>query len=130
MNVRSIRRRIRKMALCLTKQGVVVYIDREDQHINDFDFKREGMQFVITKLLSSDYFELFNLAMDQIKSVQWYYAIGREAVGGWRRMVSEQKGPFSVEELKRLWNEVECDMFLFHLGSDYRNYTGLEFTIG
>ena len=94
------------MALCLTKQGDVVYIDREDQHINDFDFKREGQQFVITKLLSWDYFELFNLAMDQIRSVQWYYAIGREAVGGWRRMVSEQKGPVSVEELKRLWNEV------------------------
>ena len=94
------------MALCLTKQGDVVYIDREDQHINDFDLKREGMQFVITKLLSSDYFELYNLAMDQIRSVQWNYAIEREVVGGWRRMVSEQKGPVSVEELKRLWNKV------------------------
>ena len=94
------------MALCLAKQGDVVYIDREDQHINDFDLKREGMQFVITKLLSWDYFELFNLAMDQIKSVQWRYVIGGEAVGGWRRMVSEQKGPVSVEELKPLWNEV------------------------
>ena len=94
------------MALCLAKQGDVVYIDREDQHINASDLKRGGQQFVITKLLSWDYFELFNLAMDQIRSVQWYYAIGREAVGGWRRMVSEQKGPVSVEELKRLWNEV------------------------
>ena len=94
------------MALCLTKQGDVVYIDREDQHINDFDLKREGLQFVITKLLSWDYFELYNLAMDQIRSVQWNYAIEREVVGGWRRMVSEQKGPVSVEELKRLWNEV------------------------
>ena len=35
-----------------------------------------------------------------------------------------------MEELKRLWNEVECDMFLFHLGSDYGNYTGLEFDSG
>ena len=77
------------MALCLAKQGDVVYIYSEDYHINDFDFKREGLQFVITKLLSSDYFELFNLAMDQIQSVQWYYAIGREAVGGLWRMVSE-----------------------------------------
>ena len=94
------------MALCLTKQGDVVYIDREDQHINDFDLKREGMQFVITKLLSWDYFELFNLAMDQIRSVQWNYAIGRDVVGGLWRMVSEQKGPISVDELKHLWNEV------------------------
>ena len=94
------------MALCLTKQGDVVYIYREDYHINDFDFKRGGQQFVITKLLSWDYFELYNLAMDQIRSVQWNYAIEREVVGGWRRMVSEQKGPVSVEELKRLWNEV------------------------
>ena len=77
------------MALCLAKQGDVVYIYSENFHNNDFDFKREGLQFVITKLLSLDYFELFNLAMDQIRSVQWYYAIGREAVGGWRRMVSE-----------------------------------------
>ena len=30
MNVRSMWSRIRKMALCLTKQGDVVYIDRED----------------------------------------------------------------------------------------------------
>ena len=94
------------MALCLTKQGDVVYIDREDQHINASDLKRGGQQFVITKLLSWDYFELFNLAMEGIKSVQWNYAIGREAVGGLWRMVSEQKGPVSVEELKRLWNEV------------------------
>ena len=94
------------MALCLTKQGDVVYIDREDQHINASDLKREGLQFVITKLLSWDYFELYNLAMDQIRSVRWYYAIEREVVGGWRRMVSEQKGPVSVEELKHLWNEV------------------------
>ena len=77
------------MALCLAKQGDVVYIYREYYYNNDFDFKREGLQFVITKLLSSDYFELFNLAMDQIRSVQWNYAIGREVVGGWRRMVSE-----------------------------------------
>ena len=42
-------------------------------------------------------------------------------------MVSEQKGPVSVDELKRLWNEVWYDVFGFHLGSDYRNYTGLEF---
>ena len=94
------------MALCLTKQGDVVYIDREDQHINASDLKREGMQFAITKLLSSDYFELFNLAMEGIKNTQWNYAIGMDEVGGWRRMVSEQKGPVSVEELKRLWNEV------------------------
>ena len=118
------------MALCLTKQGDVVYIDSNDQHINDFDFKREGLQFVITKLLSSDYFELFNLAMDQIQSVQWNYAIGRDVVGGLWRMVSEQKGPVSVDELKRLWNEVWCVVFVFHLGSDYRNYTGLEFASG
>ena len=77
------------MVLCLAKQGDVVYIYREYYYNNDFDFKREGLQFVITKLLSLDYFELFNLAMDQIQSVQWNYAIGREAVGGWRRMVSE-----------------------------------------
>ena len=30
MNVRSMWSRIRKMALCLAKQGDVVYIDRED----------------------------------------------------------------------------------------------------
>ena len=77
------------MVLCLTKQDDVVYIDSDDYHINDFDFKREGLQFVITKLLSLDYFELFNLAMDQIQSVQWNYAIGRDVVGGLWRMVSE-----------------------------------------
>ena len=77
------------MVLCLAKQGDIVYIYREYYYNNDFDFKREGLQLVITKLLSSDYFELFNLAMDQIRSVQWNYAIGREVVGGWRRMVSE-----------------------------------------
>ena len=77
------------MVLCLAKQGDVVYIYSEDYHIDDFDFKREGLRFVITKLLSSDYFELFNLAMDQIKSVQWNYAIGRDVVGGLWRMVSE-----------------------------------------
>ena len=77
------------MALCLAKQGDVVYIYREYYYNNDFDFKREGLQFVITKLLSSDFFESFNLAMDQIKSVQWYYAIGGDVVGGWKRMVSE-----------------------------------------
>ena len=77
------------MALCLAKQGDVVYIYSEDYHIDDFDFKREGLRFVITKLLSSDYFELFNLAMEGIKNTQWNYAIGREVVGGWRRMVSE-----------------------------------------
>ena len=75
--------------MCLAKQGDVVYIYREYYYNNDFDFKREGLQFVITKLLSSDYFELFNLAMDQIQSVQWNYVIGREAVGGLWRMVSE-----------------------------------------
>ena len=75
--------------MCLAKQGDVVYIYREYYYNNDFDFKREGLQFVITKLLSLDYFELFNIAMNQIQSVQWNYAIGREAVGGWRRMVSE-----------------------------------------
>ena len=77
------------MVLCLAKQGDVVYIYREYYYNNDFDFKREGLQFVITKLLSSDYFELFNLAMEGIKSVQWNYAIGREAVGGLWRIVSE-----------------------------------------
>ena len=77
------------MVLCLAKQGDVVYIYREYYYNNDFDFKREGLQFVITKLLSLDYFELFNIAMNQIQSVQWYYAIGRDVVGGWRRMVSE-----------------------------------------
>ena len=75
--------------MCIAKQGDIVYIDSDDYYNNDFDFKREGLQFVITKLLSSDYFELFNIAMNQIQSVQWNYAIGREAVGGWRRMVSE-----------------------------------------
>ena len=89
MNIRYIWSRIRKRALCLAKQGDIVYICREYYYNNDFDLKREGLQFVITKMLSSDYFELFNIAMDQIKSVQWNYAIGREAVGGWRRMVSE-----------------------------------------
>ena len=77
------------MVLCLAKQGDVVYIYREYYYNNDFNLKREGLQFVITKLLSLDYFELFNIAMNQIQSVQWNYAIGREAVGGWRRMVSE-----------------------------------------
>ena len=76
------------MVLCLAKQGDVVYIYREYYYNNDFDFKREGLQFVITKLLSSDYFESFNLVMDQVKSVQWHYAIGKEAVGGLWRMVS------------------------------------------
>ena len=70
------------MVLCLTKQGDIVYIDSKTYHIVDFDLKRDGLQFVITKLLSSDYFELFNLAMDQIQSVQWNYVIGGEAVGG------------------------------------------------
>ena len=77
------------MVLCIAKQGDIVYIDSDDYHINDFDFKREGLQFVITKLLSSDYFELFNIAMNQIQSVQWNYAIGRDVVGGLWRMVSE-----------------------------------------
>ena len=77
------------MVLCLVKQGDIVYIYREYYYNNDFNLKREGLQFVITKLLSLDYFELFNIAMNQIQSVQWNYAIGREAVGGWRRMVSE-----------------------------------------
>ena len=75
--------------MCLAKQGDVVYIYREYYYNNDFDFKREGLQFVITKLLSLDYFELFNIAMDQIQSVQWNYAIGRDVVGGLWRMVSE-----------------------------------------
>ena len=75
--------------MCLAKQGDIVYIYREYYYNNDFDLKREGLQFVITKLLSSDYFELFNLAMDQIQSVQWNYAIGRDVVGGLWRMVSE-----------------------------------------
>ena len=75
--------------MCLTKQGNIVNIDSKTYHTDDFDLKREGLQFVITKMLSSDYFELFNIAMDQIKSVQWRYVIGGEAVGGWRRMVSE-----------------------------------------
>ena len=70
------------MVLCLAKQGDVVYIYREYYYNNDFDFKREGLQFVITKLLLSDYFELFNLEMDQIRNVQWNYVIGGEAVGG------------------------------------------------
>ena len=52
MNVRDIWSRIRKRALCLAKQGDVVYIYREYYYNNDFDFKREGLQFVITKLLS------------------------------------------------------------------------------
>ena len=75
--------------MCLAKQGDVVYIYREYYYNNDFDFKREGLQFVITKLLSLDYFELFNIAMNQIQSVQWNYAIGRDVVGGLWRMVSE-----------------------------------------
>ena len=73
------------MVLCIAKQGDIVYIDSDDYHINYFDFKREGLQFVITKLLSLDYFELFNLTMDQIQSVQWNYAIGRDVVGNLRR---------------------------------------------
>ena len=77
------------MVLCLAKQGDIVYIYREYYYNNDFDFKREGLQFVITKLLSLDYFELFNIAMNQIQSVQWNYAIGRDVVGGLWRMVSE-----------------------------------------
>ena len=97
---------LKKWFLCLAKQDDIVYIYREDYHRNDFDFKIEGLQFAITKMLSSNYFEMFNLAMDQIRNVQWNYAIGRDVGGGWRRMVSEQKGPVSVDELKRLWNEV------------------------
>ena len=75
--------------MCLTKQGNIVNIDSKTYHTDDFDLKREGLQFVITKMLSSDYFELFNIAMDQIKSVQWNYAIGKDVVGSLRRMVSE-----------------------------------------
>ena len=89
MNIRYIWSRIRKRALCLAKQGDVVYIYREYYYNNDFDFKREGLQLIITKLLSLDYFELFNLAMDQIQIVQWNYVIGKEVVWGLRRMVSE-----------------------------------------
>ena len=77
------------MVLCLTKQGDIVYIDSKTYHIVDFDLKRDGLQFVITKLLSSDYFELFNLAMDQIQNDQWNYVIGKDVVGSMRRMVSE-----------------------------------------
>ena len=76
------------MALCLAKQGDVVYIYSENFHNNDFDFKREGLRFVITKLLLSDYFELFNLEMDQIRNVQWNYVIGKDVVGSMRRIVS------------------------------------------
>ena len=79
----------REMVLCLAKQGDVVYIDSEDYNTNDFDLKREGLQFAITKLLWSNYFELFNRVMEGIKNTQWNYAIGRDEVGGWRRMVSE-----------------------------------------
>ena len=68
--------------------------------------------------------------MDQIKSVQWNYAIGREVVGSLRKMVIEQRGPVSVDELKVKWDEVWYGVFGFHLGSDYRNYTGLEFNSG
>ena len=35
-----------------------------------------------------------------------------------------------MDELKRLWDEVWYGVFGFHLGSDYRNYTGLEFNRG
>ena len=115
--------------LYLAKKDNVGNIDSEDYNTNVFDLKGDGLQFAFTKLLSSDYFELFNLAMEGIKNTQWNYAIGMEEVGGWRRMVSEQKGPVSVDELKRLWSEVWCDVVGFHLGRDYRNYTGLEHII-
>ena len=77
------------MVLCLAKQDDIVYIYREDYHRNAFDFKSEGLQFAIIKLLSSNYFELYDFEMNWIQNVQWNYTIGREAVGGWRRMVSE-----------------------------------------
>ena len=77
------------MVLCLAKQDNGGNIDSEDYNTDDFDLKGDGLQFAFTKLLSSDYFELFNLAMEGIKNTQWNYAIGREVVGGWRRMVSE-----------------------------------------
>ena len=75
--------------LYLAKQDNVGNIDSEDYNTDDFDLKGDGLQFAFTKLLSSDYFELFNLAMEGIKNTQWNYAIGRDEVGGWRRMVSE-----------------------------------------
>ena len=75
--------------LYLAKKDNVGNIDSEDYNTDDFDLKGDGLQFAFTKLLSSDYFELFNLAMEGIKNTQWNYAIGREVVGGWRRMVSE-----------------------------------------
>ena len=58
-----------------------------DYYTNNFDFKQDRLQFVITKLLSLDYFEISKLDMDLIKSVQWNYAIGREVVGSLRKMV-------------------------------------------
>ena len=73
--------------LCLAFQVHIISICVIGYNINNSDVKRDGLQFDITKLLSSDYFEMFNLDMDQIKSVQWNYAIGREVVGGLRRMV-------------------------------------------
>ena len=74
--------------LYLAKKDNVGNIDSEDHNTNVFDLKGDGLQFAFTKLLSSDYFELFNPVMDQIKNVQWSYAIGREVVRGLRRMVS------------------------------------------
>ena len=47
------------------------------------------MQFVTTKLLSSDYFEISNLEIDWFKIGILNYAIGREVVGGLRKMVIE-----------------------------------------
>ena len=78
----------REMVLCLAKQGDVVYIDSEDYNTNDFDLKREGLQFAITKLLSWDYFKLFNHVLEGIKNTQWNYTIGMDVVGGWRRIIS------------------------------------------
>ena len=75
--------------LCLAFQVHIISICVIDYNINNSDVKRDGLQFDITKLLSSDYFEMFNLDMDQIKSVQWNYAVGREVVGSLRKMVSE-----------------------------------------
>ena len=77
------------MVLYLAKQDNVGNIDSEDYNTDDFDLKGDGLQFVITKLLSSNYFELFNLAMDQIQNDQWNYVIGKDVVGSMRRMVSE-----------------------------------------
>ena len=50
---------------------------------------RDGLQLIITKLLSLDYFEIFNLDMDQIQNVHWNYVIRKEIVGSWRKMVFE-----------------------------------------